>query len=192
MSYYKRFNQWVYFHLRRKKGCLAGWIIDTSLCMIWLFGSAVFLIIGSYYAVFWLIRKLVWLIFGIKPKPKKYREYVVIEEISARESGYAYETRVAKALRKQGYRDVYVTSKSGDYGADVIATDRCGNKVCIQCKHYTSPVGVKAIQEVVAAKGHYGCSKSAVYTNSSFTQQAKNLAFENEVELYEFFDAIMD
>lgn len=181
MRYYKRFNQWTYYHLRRKKGCLAGWFIDTWLCILWLFVSAFFLVFGIYYAVFGWIWKLICLIFGIRPHKKKPSE-----------SGYDYETRVAEVLRRQGYRDVYVTSKSGDYGADVIATDPHGNKVCIQCKYYASPVGVKAIQEVVAAKGHYGCSKSAVYTNSAFTQQAKNLALENEVELYEFFDAIMN
>lgn len=191
MKYYKRFNQWTYYHLRRPKGCLVGWFIDGWLCMLWLFVSSFFLIFGIYYLFFWLIWKLICLIFGIKP-PVKEQSYIVCEEVSRNQSGYDYEQRVANALKKQGYRDVYVTSKSSDYGADVIATDRYGNKVCIQCKHYSSPVGVKAIQEVVAAKGHYGCVKSAVYTNSSFTQRAKNLAFENEVELYEFFDAIMD
>jgi HJR/Mrr/RecB family endonuclease len=44
-------------------------------------------------------------------------------------------------------------------------------------------VGVKAIQEAVAAKGYYDCMKAMVATNGFFAQQAIELARRNQVEL---------
>ena len=45
-------------------------------------------------------------------------------------------------------------------------------------------MGVRAIQEAVAAKGFYDCSKAMVVTNSFFTSEAKILAEKNNVELW--------
>jgi len=44
---------------------------------------------------------------------------------------------------------------------------------------------VKAIEEAVAAKGHYSCQKAMVVTNSYFTEQAKRLAASNDVALWD-------
>jgi len=41
------------------------------------------------------------------------------------------------------------------------------------------------IQEAVASKGYYDCSKAMVVTNSFFTQQAIELARRNQVELWD-------
>jgi restriction system protein len=46
-------------------------------------------------------------------------------------------------------------------------------------------VGVKAIQEAVASKGYYECEKAMVVTNSYFTNQAKDLARRNGVDLWD-------
>lgn len=98
-------------------------------------------------------------------------------------SGYAFEEYCARLLRSKGYRDVDVTPKSGDFGADIIAIGADGKKTCFQCKNYQNPVGVKAVQEIIAAKAYYHCDVAAVITNSSYTEAAKELARETGVIL---------
>ena len=75
-----------------------------------------------------------------------------------------------------------VTRKSGDQGADIIAK-RNGRKYIIQAKFYNSPVGNKAVQEVVAALAMYQADYGIVVTNSTYTQSAIELAKANDVEL---------
>lgn len=76
------------------------------------------------------------------------------------------------------------TKYVGDYGADLV-TYKDGIKTVIQAKRHRNKIGVKAIQEAVAAKGFYDCQKAMVVTNSFFTDQAKQLASKNNVELWD-------
>ena len=98
--------------------------------------------------------------------------------------GYQYEQFCASYLRHKGWTQVMVTSKSADYGADIVATDPAGTKYAIQCKKYNRPIGISAVQQVVGAKAYYGCGKGAVISYSGFTDAAKKLSQANGVELY--------
>lgn len=182
-SLYKRFNTWCESGmnkiLTRHRSIVVPFLL-FYLFLLWMSVSTLFLVAGVGYGCYYVIRFLSHIIFKT-PMPQKK---VV--------SGYDYEEQVAKSLRRKGYRNVQVTSKSGDYGADIVATDPHGNRVCIQCKFYQNSVGLAAVQEVVTAKAKYNCTKAAVYTNSQFTKQAKELAFVNDVDLFEFYDAILD
>ena len=97
-------------------------------------------------------------------------------------TGHDYEYVVADYLRSRGYHGVKVTKGSGDFGVDVIATKN-GVKYAVQCKLYSSPVGVSAVQEVVAGKAYYRCKGAMVVTNSTFTAAAQKLADMNNVIL---------
>ncbi len=97
-------------------------------------------------------------------------------------TGHDYEYVVADYLRRRGYHGVKVTKGSGDFGVDVIASKH-GTKYAVQCKLYSSPVGLSAIQEVVAGKACYGCTGAMVVTNSTFTAAAESLAKRNGVIL---------
>lgn len=98
--------------------------------------------------------------------------------------GIKYEHKVAAWLKKHGYKNVQVTPASGDYGVDITA--RKGRyRYAIQCKSYSRPVGVSAVQEVYSGIRHYSCDKGMVITNSTFTSAAKTLARENGVILIE-------
>jgi len=97
---------------------------------------------------------------------------------------YEFEKYVAEIYRRQNYKNVQVTVKSGDYGADILATDPSGRKVCIQCKRYQNKVGVEAVQQINSARGYYRCQRAIVVSTSDFTKQAKSLAEKNGVELY--------
>jgi restriction system protein len=98
-------------------------------------------------------------------------------------SGKTFEKYLEVLFEKLGYR-VERTRYVGDYGADLV-TAKDGVKTVIQAKRYKGKAGVKAIQEAVAAKGYYDCSKAMVVTNSFFTQQAIELARRNQVELWD-------
>lgn len=136
----------------------------------------------AWYLLKAIVAGIIWLIcrkkpFDIFPKSKQI-------------NGYDYEERVAKSLWKKGYRNVIVTSKSGDYGADIVATNKHGEKICFQCKHYNGVVGIDSVQEIAAAKKYYGCSRGAVVTNSKFTKAAKELALSNDIDLFEEYEAL--
>lgn len=100
-------------------------------------------------------------------------------------TGYEFEEWCAEMLKEKGFKRVKVTPKSGDYGADIVAIDKHDEKWVIQCKRQTKNVSNSAVQEVVAAKAHYKADKAAVMTNSQLTKKAKELAWENAVEIME-------
>lgn len=97
-------------------------------------------------------------------------------------TGADFEYYVKGTLETFGYK-VETTATSNDYGADLIVTTNTGKILCVQCKYYKKSVGVKAVQEVVAALPFYNANFGAVVTNSSYSQQAKNLALQNNILL---------
>lgn len=97
-------------------------------------------------------------------------------------NGHEYEYQVAKYLRGHGYTGVTVTKGSGDFGVDVIA-HKSGHKYAVQCKYYSNPVGLGAVQEAVAGMAYYKCDRAMVVTNSTFTKAAHDLARANNVLL---------
>lgn len=104
-------------------------------------------------------------------------------------TGLEFEYHCAKYLMNTGrFKNVQVTPPSGDFGADIIATDKKGDRWVFQCKHYQSKVPNDAVQEVVAAKAHYKATKAAVMTNSQLQKKARQLAMENDIELFEMID----
>lgn len=102
-------------------------------------------------------------------------------------SGEVYEAYVGYRLAYSGWAEITFTPVTGDYGADIIAIDKDGHKTCIQCKRYDNPVGVDAVQEVLAARQYYGAERAVVATNSTMTLQARNMAQRTDVELWEQF-----
>lgn len=100
-------------------------------------------------------------------------------------SGEAFEVYCGKLLIANGYKDVRQTKASNDYGADLIATGPNGERWVFQCKRYNGMVDNSAVQEVVAAKAHYMATMAGIMTNSRLTANAKKLAHENGVKVYE-------
>jgi restriction system protein len=105
-----------------------------------------------------------------------------IEEID-RMDGITFERRMASLFRGHGY-SVERTRARGDYGADLVV-ERAGVRTVVQAKRWTKRVGVKAVQEAVAAKAMYSCTEAMVVTNSTFTEQARTLARANQVALWD-------
>lgn len=103
------------------------------------------------------------------------------------QDGEDYERYVADLLRREGYRDIQLTARTGDYGVDLLAT-RGRNRYAVQCKYYTGAVGGAAVQEAVAGMAYYGCERALVVTNSYLTPAAHNLARANGVGVLEHID----
>ena len=90
--------------------------------------------------------------------------------------GRKYEIYISDQLRQGGFSDVRVTSQSGDFGADVLCKDKNGFTYAVQCKNYSSAVGVDAVQEAYTAKAYYKCDRAVVITTDHFTQAAEDMA----------------
>lgn len=97
---------------------------------------------------------------------------------------YGFEEHIANILKQNGYQDVSTTQKSRDFGADVIAS-KDGIKYVIQCKYYSSMVGIEAVQQIYSAKAYYDAHIAIVATNNVFTHAAKALAKELNVILWD-------
>jgi restriction system protein len=96
--------------------------------------------------------------------------------------GYKFEEFMKHVYEQLGY-SVYHTPYSCDQGADLILTSKKRTKIAVQVKRYSGKVSNSAVQEVVAAKGFYKCTKGIVVTNSYFTDSAKQLAEANFIDL---------
>lgn len=112
--------------------------------------------------------------------PRRWRADATLRAIDAMD-GVEFEGYVAARLGRAGWR-VRFTAPVGDYGVDLIA-EKDGHSVAVQCKRYGRPVGVAAVQQVVAGARHHGCSRSIVVTNREFTTAARQLAHTHGCQL---------
>jgi restriction system protein len=103
------------------------------------------------------------------------------DDEAAEMSGTEFEDYVARIARSCGL-PVIMTAVTGDWGVDVIVGKR-PNRLAIQCKRQSRPVGASAIQEVVAGAPMQDCSKTMVVTNHEFTPAARKLAELHGCEL---------
>jgi len=98
--------------------------------------------------------------------------------------GHEFEHFCADLLAKSGFVDVSVTPGSGDYGVDVLA-EKDGVTYAIQCKAYSSPVGVKAVQEAYAGRDYYDRMVGVVMTNQYFTRPAVDASVKLKILLWD-------
>ncbi|MFZ0832443.1 MAG: restriction endonuclease [Mycobacterium sp.] len=96
-------------------------------------------------------------------------------------SGPQFEDYVAAKFRAAGYR-VSSTRSTGDFGVDLIV--RKGNaRIAVQCKRHGNPVGVAAVQQVVAGAVMHRCTSTMVVSNREFTPAAVTLARSHNCKL---------
>ena len=123
---------------------------------------------------------------------RKYRRKYDIRSLDEIE-GHEFEYYCAELLKKRGFEEVSVTKGSGDYGIDILA-EKDGVTYAIQCKAYTTPVGVKAIQEACAGREFYDRMVGAVLTNQYFTKPAVEAAKKLKILLWDrgYLDSMID
>ena len=108
--------------------------MDTGLILTIVIGILIALLIGA--ALFLLHRA----------KKKMPASMDLLE-------GHDFEVYCAELLKRRGFQEVEITKGSGDYGVDILA-EKEGVTYAIQCKRYTAPVGVKAVQEADAGRDY--------------------------------------
>jgi HJR/Mrr/RecB family endonuclease len=96
-------------------------------------------------------------------------------------TGYEFEEYLKAIFEKMGHI-VEVTKKSNDQGGDLVL-EKNGTRTVVQAKFYNTPVGNKAVQEVVAAKSYYKAHKGMIVTNNTYTKSAIDLAEANDITL---------
>lgn len=94
----------------------------------------------------------------------------------ARKSGDDFELMTEMLLHTEGYKTEHI-GKSGDYGIDIIATDKSGMKIAIQCKcNVHGMTSVKAVQEVYAGGRYYDLEHFAVVAFGEVSANAVRMA----------------
>lgn len=129
------------------------------------------------FVLIWVINK--WL------KRNKQQEFDGVDVFNISQidslSGVEFEKLLKEIFEKQAY-EVVLTKKSHDYGADLVLTKNNIITV-VQAKCYNKNIGIKAVQEIIASKLHYGAEEMFVATNRYFSKDAIILASEHNVKL---------
>ncbi len=120
---------------------------------------------------------------------RRKRAQSILDEME----GHEFEYFCAELLQENGFYEVEVTRASGDYGIDILA-EKDGVTYAIQCKCYSAPVGVKAIQEAYAGRDYYDRMVGAVLTNQYFTNPAVEAARKLKILLWdrEYLESMME
>lgn len=133
-------------------------------------------------AFFWPFKMLFRFVAWVFGKSREYRRFRRMD--FDRMDGWEFEEYVAELFMRNGFSHVEVTKGSGDQGVDILA-DKDGVSYAVQCKHYTSKIPNKAVQEAYAGARFYGCDVPVVLTNSYFLPSALELGDEIGVELWD-------
>ena len=105
---------------------------------------------------------------------KRNIKNVTIDAVDALK-GYDFELLISALCQSFGFT-TFTTAKSVDKGADIIAKNK-STTLAIQAKlYYNNKVGTHAVQEIYTAKEYYKCSVALLITNSTFTNQATDIA----------------
>ncbi len=134
-----------------------------------LMGAAIVLLsVGVAAFLIWIVRRF------------KGKRPLIVDEME----GHEFEYYCANLLKERGYLDVEVTRGSRDYGVDILA-EKDGVTYAIQCKCYSTPVGVSAVQEAYAGRDYYDRMVGAVLTNQYFTAPAVEVAKKLKIMLWD-------
>lgn len=126
---------------------------------------------------------LITICYGFNQYNKhKYYKSISLSEIDTM-TGIQFEEYLINYFGLNGY-STNSTPKSNDYGADIILY-KDSTCTVIQAKRYNSKVGIKAVQEVLAAKSYYHANEGIVITNNYYTSQAINLARRCNIQLWD-------
>ncbi len=114
------------------------------------------------------------------------RDCPTVTRISDDMTPVEFESFCAEELRRSGW-DAHVTMQSRDQGVDVVAVKN-GQRIVLQCKFYSYPVGNKSVQEITAGRAYEQADIAIVVSNNRYTQAAEQLAATNRVLLLHYRD----
>ena len=131
---------------------------------------------------FMLIRRLIKHIRSLKPRYKltRYRfkrlnfnnkSLKILDSLD----GVQFEDLCCELLNVLGYTKIRKTRVTGDFGLDIIC-EKDGLKYGIQCKCYSSSIGIDAVQQAYSGCAYYKCDVPVVMSNMYFTDASQELA----------------
>ena len=95
-----------------------------------------------------------------------------------------FEFEIANLFRCKGYTSL-ATQFTNDDGVDVFASSD-QEKIIIQCKRWTHPIGRSVVDELAGVQKRYGANRAIVATTSTFTEDAKQAALKHHIDLWDF------
>lgn len=119
------------------------------------------------------VLKLLWQFTSNRP-------YVQFQQVDSM-GGLEFEQHIARLLGASGFCNISLTEKY-DFGVDIIA-EKDGIRWGIQTKRYSGLVKASAVRQVVTGLKVYGCERSMVITNSTYSAVAHRLANANDCVL---------
>jgi len=122
--------------------------------------------------IIWIIKLLIKSLN--RKRNKEELKNIRIESIDTL-NGFQFEKFIGEMFKAFGYK-TKVTKKSGDNGADILAS-KYGRFFAVQTKmYYNHTVGNKAVQEAHSAKFFYNTHVAVVICNSKFSKSAVDTA----------------
>lgn len=96
-----------------------------------------------------------------------------------------FEDLSVEYLRSKRFSDVCRVGQAGDLGVDIRCNDPQGRFVVAQCKRYRADrtIGSPDIQRFFGMVVHAGASRGIFITTSDYTQPARNLSRDRDIEL---------
>jgi hypothetical protein len=144
-------------------------------CEILLGGT---LLIGTLAAVVWVVRHL----WQTSTTPTALELSRCFESVRYMD-GARFEVFVADLFRAMGHR-VVLYGGAGDQGVDMIVYPE-GERIAVQCKNHSKPVGNRPVQEVYAGARHHRCVEAWVVAPAGYTTGARDLAKSTGVSLHD-------
>ena len=145
----------------------------------------------AIFMSFWYIYFFAIIGLGLFVASKIYHQYKLskagIYEVD-KMSGQDFEMFLSSLFSKLGY-NVQHTGKTGDFGSDLIL-EMDGIRIAVQAKRYKENVGPDAVREVTTVLRPRNCTLGMVVTNSYYTDEAKFLAKENNIALWNRNDLV--
>jgi len=166
-------NPFCRYYLERICGILKSVTIEA----IW---KAFAPLYGVIFGICLVILALAYLKRFTKYLIRRHSELPTLEKFGLM-SGVEFELALRQLFEKKGWK-VQLTSRSGDFGADLVMR-REGKVVVVQAKRWAKPIGLKAVQEITAARDFYKADEAWVVTTSTFTQAAIKQAKASKVRL---------
>ena len=151
--------------------------IDTKVLVI----IIVILTITQIFSIY-LINGLVKRLKALKPRYRltKYRfkrlnfnnmSLKVLDSLD----GVQFENLCCELLHVLGYTNIRKTRVTGDFGLDILC-EKDDKKYGIQCKCYSSSIGLDAVQQAYTGCAYYKCDVPVVMSNMYFTDASQELA----------------
>jgi hypothetical protein len=145
-------------------------------------GSAILLggtlLIGTLAAVVWVV----WHLWQTPTTPTTMELSRRFESVRLMD-GARFEVFVADLFGAMGHR-VELYGGTGDQGVDMVVNPQ-GERVAVQCKNHSRPVGNRPVQEVYAGARHHRCVEAWVVAPAGYTRGARDLAKSTGVSLYD-------